>query len=310
MTVKKKFNVLYTFLGIIGLSSLGYAIYLFHEINKYGIASEQQSNLGQFLGGTSGFFISLTSIIALAIAFIAQRHQIVNQQDEIRKNESYNKKQSFQNNFYKLIEIYQGILNNTIYTVMDISRDGSDYVKGTSYQQINGKTAIKNYYDDFCKMRLEKFHEECEKHNTNKREIFNEEYKRYMRFNQYIFGHYFRIIYHILKLIREHRIIFSEDINFNFDDKFYSNILRAQISSAELMFIFFNGLSDLALYKSEELNFKKLIEEYVFFEHITFSQTFFDLSDYEKYALKVLMDCYDKNAYGENYEKIKELVNS
>ena len=46
------------------------------------------------------------------------------------------------------------------------------------------------------------------------------------------------------------------------DQKFYTDLLRAQLSSTELGLLFYHGLSD------QGAEFKDLIEKYALFEHI------------------------------------------
>lgn len=61
-------------------------------------------------------------------------------------------------------------------------------------------------------------------------------------------GHYFRNLYHIVKFVD------NSDLE---NKKTYTNFVRAQLSSFELVLIFYNCLSD----KGSE-KFKPLVEEY------------------------------------------------
>lgn len=67
-------------------------------------------------------------------------------------------------------------------------------------------------------------------------------------------GHYFRNIYQILKFVDTSEV----------ENKlFYSNLLRAQLSSDELALLFYNCLSEFGSKK-----FKPLLERYEFLEHL------------------------------------------
>ena len=63
-------------------------------------------------------------------------------------------------------------------------------------------------------------------------------------------GHYFRNLYNIVKFVKN---------SGQKDKRFYTNIIRAQLSNAELALLFYNCLSD----KGRE-KFKPLIEEFAF----------------------------------------------
>lgn len=85
-------------------------------------------------------------------------------------------------------------------------------------------------------------------------------------------------------LILKH--IDTSNLNDGVDKKFYTNFLRAQLSSDELLFLFYNCASELGNKK-----FKPLIEKYEIFEHLP------------KYpCLKGLEEIYDKKAFGESSE--------
>jgi hypothetical protein len=79
-------------------------------------------------------------------------------------------------------------------------------------------------------------------------------YDRFHDIHHETIGHYFRNIYQILKFVDESSV----------DNKrFYTNLLRAQLSSHELGLLFYNCLSKLGAEK-----FKPLLERYAFLEHL------------------------------------------
>jgi hypothetical protein len=81
-------------------------------------------------------------------------------------------------------------------------------------------------------------------------------YRVFMKREYSSIGHYFRYIYQVMKFIHSSGL--------EKDDKFvYMNILRAQLSNYELVLLFVN----CQCYERSE-KFKKLVEEYAFFEHI------------------------------------------
>ena len=86
-------------------------------------------------------------------------------------------------------------------------------------------------------------------------------------------GHYFRYVYQIMKFIN------SSSLNAN-DKVIYMNILRAQLSNYELMLLFVN----CQCYKRSD-KFRKLVEEYGFFEHIYDSDLKFLLNAMNEYKV-------------------------
>ena len=100
---------------------------------------------------------------------------------------------------------------------------------------------------------------------------------------EYVTEIYFEQIYQILKFIDENNIENKQR---------YVNIFRAQFTKNELEFLFYHCLGII-----ERKKFKKLVEDYEFFEHIVLNE------DIEKQLLE-----YDKKAFGKN-EKILEKYN-
>lgn len=88
-------------------------------------------------------------------------------------------------------------------------------------------------------------------------------------------GHYFRNLYHIVKFVDKANISNKRE---------YTNILRAQLSTGELLLLYFNCLSR---YGNEK--FKPLVEKY------SLLKTIADDDELLRYDCK---DLYDKMAFG------------
>ena len=73
------------------------------------------------------------------------------------------------------------------------------------------------------------------------------------------FDHYFRLMYRILKFVDNTKLIEDKD-KYKYD---YTCILRALLSRYELVWLYYNGLSD---YGSER--FKPLIEKYSMLQNL------------------------------------------
>ena len=93
-------------------------------------------------------------------------------------------------------------------------------------------------------------------------------------------GHYFRNLYNIMKFIKNSTIT---------NKKLYTNIIRAQLSSYELVLLFYNCLSEVGNQK-----FKPLVEEFALLKNMDFK----DLIDPEHEHL------YESSAYAPSSENM------
>ena len=102
-------------------------------------------------------------------------------------------------------------------------------------------------------------------------------YDIFYRQHQAALGHYFRLLYNIVKLVKR-----TEGI----DKRFYTNLVRAQLSSAELKLIFYNCLSAWGCEK-----FKPLVEEFALLKTIP----------NDTVPADELLHKYSPNAFGGKY---------
>ena len=79
-------------------------------------------------------------------------------------------------------------------------------------------------------------------------------YERFYESRAHELGHYFRVLYNLVKLV--HRSEIEEK-------RFYTNLIRANLSDDEVLILFLNGLS----VRGHE-NFKPLMEEYALLKNV------------------------------------------
>ncbi len=260
---------------LVGISIISIQFYVGSDMK----ISEVFGVFGDFIGGTLNPIFTFLTFMGLLITIILQQTELKESRIEFTKSadalieqSKSLQKQNFENTFFNLIDLYNGILAN-----LEIYNYHSD----TSYKArkvfiyiercicIPDKEPNQDVYGQPI--------EALEKHYNL--ETFNN-YAKDLR-------HYFRIIYQILKFI--------DNVNITSDEKlFYSNIFRSQFSDAELLALFFNCLS-----KYGKEKFKPLVEKYEFFEHLVINEKFL-LSDLRK---------YDPNAFGEN-KYIEDFIES
>ena len=108
----------------------------------------------------------------------------------------------------------------------------------------------------------------------------NEKYEEFFVIYQSQVGHYFRNLYNVVKFVNK-KSDFPKDYKAK---KFYTNLIRAQLSSGELGLLFYNCLSDRGA------KFKKLVEKYALLKDM----------DFKVLINKKHRNLYDKSAYGES----------
>lgn len=105
--------------------------------------------------------------------------------------------------------------------------------------------------------------------NENEKKI-EEIYLNHYKEAQTDFGHYFRNLYRMIKLVDETDFFYDQSKVSKkeiFEIKYrYTSIIRAQISDYELLWIFYNCLSENGIKK-----FKPLVEKYALFKNIPVS---------------------------------------
>lgn len=253
--------------------------------------TEKFGQFGDFIGGTLNPILAFLSFMALLYTIKIQMDELKLSREELEatrkelegsriaqqeqseslklQNEA-TKLQMFENTFFQLISVFIELKRN---------------ITSTKKERVNGLIG-KDFKSDSVIITLNSI----ETITLFINEINNKYSGNYNNFNkdyEATTGSYFGQIYQIIKFI--------ETSNIN-NKKKYSDIFRAQLTKNELEFLFYHCLGTIG-----KRRFKKLVEDYEFFEHIILNQ------DIEKQLLE-----YDKNAFGKNekiLEKYEELKN-
>lgn len=203
-----------------------------------------------------------------------QRSELSDTRMEFNTQNHTLKLQRFENTFFSLLSIHHQIVNSID---LDISQGNlREIMQGKTLNKLrlNGRDVFKEQYDNL-KQSLKAI---------NSIEDINEKYLKYYEKVQTDFGHYFRTIYRIIKFVDNYSI---DDNSINEDDKYkikynYTSMVRAQLSDYELLWIFYNCLSENGIEK-----FKPLIEKYTLFKNIPL----------DKLANKEHKEFYESSAY-------------
>lgn len=178
---------------------------------------------GDYIGGSIGSVITLIGFIYI---YKTYKSQVANYYIS-----------GFENTFFKMIEFHHKIIDGLQFTL-----------KGS---ESTGRKALYNYA-----LHIVRYYNDLFSSTPNNDQYFdiikNEIIAKYSSlYENFVFqiGHYFRHLYHIFKFINES--------NLSVDDKMkYAKILRAQLSTEELLLVGINGMTEYGI------KFKSLIEDY------------------------------------------------
>lgn len=185
-------------------------------------------------------------------------------------------KQNFEYTFFNMLSLYSQVRES---------------IKIHHEKHNNDNTDV---FDIFFTLFYKDFTSELEKSGkkvfTLKESI--EEYNKFYNKYHYLLAQHFRVLYRTIKYVHLY-----EDNYQQIDKSFYIRLLRARLSTVEIFFLFFNGLT------KDGKNFKKLIEEYGLLEHLA------PLLIFKKFDLSIIKQ-YKKEAYGQGeFSNEQTLIN-
>lgn len=232
---------------------------------------EEDNNKALF-GDSFGAVNALISAFAFAgmiVAFILQRYELRLQRKELeaqrKEFETQNstlKLQRFENTFFNMMELQQQIVNDlkaTIYLKEWIEEDAPDPTKGRIRKQVTHEYTYRGR--DLFLHAFNQAEHQIETDIKGKY-VTVEGMRSVLRakglgwYDEYhtasYFDHYFRHFYRILKLVKQN----SDWLTFDEQYK-YTSMLRGTLSRYELVWLYYNGLSENGCEK-----LKPLMEEY------------------------------------------------
>ena len=194
-------------------------------------------------GGVNALFSGL-AFLGVILAILLQKRELALQRQELEQTRgelagqreqmalqsSTFQQQSFDNTFFQMLSLHNSIV------------DGID--SKTHKGDKTGRDCFVFYYEGieihFQNQALHKISDSSER--------WIAAYERLYSFIQHDLGHYFRNLFHIVEFVDRSSVE---------DKRFYTNLIRAQLSSHELLMLFYNASSKYGREK-----FKPLIEKY------------------------------------------------
>ncbi|MBQ0733892.1 putative phage abortive infection protein [Aquimarina celericrescens] len=253
-------------IGIISvLIILGLWYYTYCELKD--MPANERGTLGDMFGTVNALFSGL-AFAGIIFTILLQRKELGYQRKELRETRAefviQNKTlkiQRFENTFFNLLELHNQIVNDIDY---EKKIDANDpYSKET--RTVKGRDVFQDRFNNFDKRIKGGI-------DTNKL------YLSFYEQRKTDFGHYFRNLYRIFKMINETEFVTGTELNLDLNipknkEKYdlcnyiqryrYTSIVRAQLSDYELLLLFYNCLSDNGIEK-----FKPLIEEYAILKNL------------------------------------------
>lgn len=202
---------------------------------------ETWGQFGDFLGGVLNPIFSFLALIGLLITIALQVRQLRISAHELRSAEAAlsaqsdaTKVQNFETSFFQLLKLHNDVVN-----AIDLQSEEGRVTKGR----------------DCFKVFVNRLEKDLRTEGGSKRyKTFVTQYELFYINHEHEIGHYFRLLYNIVKLVK---------ITDGIDKKRYTNLLRAQLSSYELKLLFYNCISSWGKEK-----FKPLVEEFALLKTI------------------------------------------
>jgi uncharacterized membrane protein len=258
---------------LIGLAVVGFVLSLFVVLayvwNFWGkqLSPNQEiwGQFGDYLGGMLNPMFSGLALIGLLATLGMQVRQMKISASESKASAAafalqigHLQKQTFEGTFFQTLK-----LHNDIVSALEMPGDHSETLKGRAcFSEI-----LRHFKQDSGLERGDMVDDDQ----------FDQAYFDFFDKFEDVLGHYFRLLYNLVKFVNNAAI----------DDKrFYTNLIRAQLSSAELELLFYNCLSDYGRAK-----FKPLVESFSLFK--TFPET--------AQPPSFLMMQYSREAFGGAY---------
>lgn len=250
----------------LGVVTLILIIYLLLSGGTLG-SFAQWGQFGDYFGGVLNPILSFIAIIVLLITIRLQSKELKNSTKQLKHSadelelsrielEKSSKAlqdqskslriQNFEHSFFQMIRVHHDIVND-----LDLRN------KDTQVIINQGRDCFKKFYNtDFKTIYVKDYSNLPMKMSIEKKVHYI--YEKFFDQAQSDVGHYFRNLYHIIKFVDKNDVIIDKK-----NKKKYTSIIRAQLSTYELLLLFYNSLHSVGRKK-----FKELIERYELLENM------------------------------------------
>ena len=271
MRLKERLNCYYTIKRIVvvwvnkHLLSMMLAIVLISFVANFCLiftsyTKDERGTFGDQFGAVNALFSGLAfagliyTIVLQRRDLKLQRREMQEQTREFQKENETLKIQRFENTFFSMLSQFQEVVNNISYSYQDKEIDKIVSIRGreafyVSFDMAPHRLGISSWNPEYENRPYQGMSEVIS--------VLGKE--GYMdAFTPSYFDHYFRLLYRILKFVKTSPLIAEFDAEYE-----YTSMLRAILSRYELVWIYYNGLSE---YGEEKL--KPLLERYAMLKNL------------------------------------------
>ncbi len=219
-------------------------------LSKDSISLSETGVLGDSFGALTALFSGL-AFAGVVITILLQKDELAlqrreleltraelhGQKEQMQAQNATLKKQNFENTFFELLRLQSEITNS-----IDI-RDGGEI--------LNGRDCFERFYS-----RLMQFINHARDKGKKDFDVglLNMAYGNFYEANESDIGHYFRTLYNVIQFVHE------GDVD---DKRLYTNLVRAQLSTFELVLLFYHCLTSFG-----NQEFKALVEQYGLIQNV------------------------------------------
>jgi hypothetical protein len=212
---------------------------------------------GDFFGGVLNPLLTFLTFFCLIVTVVIQRHELSLARTEYKKTAEALSTQAVENTFFSILDLHHKIVDNL---KLDTAALWPNYANRDNSRNRDRKGNIPEVKKLFSGREVfEEIINYLSLHSSSSEKIV-ERYKSIQDEHNHVLGHYFRNLYQALKVIHN----YDNKILDNSQKKKYASILRAQLSTKELILIFINGLDGIC----DNGKFRNLLIEYAMLEHL------------------------------------------
>lgn len=222
-------------IGTTVVISLWFGSYLFITFAFPTLGWAEKGQIGDTFGAINALFSGL-AFVAVAVTIYFQSKTLHDSKRELDLHH-------FETKFFQLIRVHSDILDGIELPVS--SRQGIAVSKG--------RRNFVTMYQEFRRLYEAKA---AKGRNKTPIELIEASYPIFFEKHQHDLGHYFRNLYSIVAFIHSSKLPYMTRMS-------YMKLLRAQLSSHELLLLFYNCLWSVGARR-----FKPLVEEYALLEHV------------------------------------------
>lgn len=201
-------------------------------------AQDAWGQFGDYVGGILNPLFSLTALFALLHTIKLQSKELHESTEHLKassqalalQNEVL-MRQQFETTFFQMLAFFSEVIRDM-----------------ESPSNTKGRSCIRELYKSML----------TQLRSSDSDETIKAKYRHFHNQYNYLLGHYFRTLYSIIKFVD--KCLLSDE-----DKKFYTNIVRAQLSEHDLALLFYNCLS---LDDYERSKFLPLVKKYDLLEYL------------------------------------------